>query len=590
MRRFTIVILGLLFVLSAAAAQMPPPDPVPIPFSQVHRGMVGTGFTVMSGHTVTTFTADVLGTVDQGAAQPRMIICELKGPQVSRTGVLAAMSGSPVYIGKRLLGVVAYSWAYSKEPLCGLTPAEDLLSVRTRALGSRGIPEGVRPATESDFATGLTADHAPFTLFPATSAPPPPSFDDESMSRRLADLGFAWSSRPEGGGGADSEASFSAPPGPGGMIGVQLVSGDVQFTAFGTVSWVKGGSFLAFGHPFLNLGSVEMPVVGARVVTPVASYQRGFKLCAPEGPLGLVVEDRSTGVFGRFGTRADTLPVALTFRGPGLADRTYRFSVVRQNQLTPFLVNGALASLWSTLEDTVEAKNVLLSDFTLVPENGPKIRLQDQAFTGAQALSSASEYISDAVNLLLNNPEQAVPIRRISLTVTTSPGQDAYSVDTAWLDRAAVRPGAPLRLHVRLKDYQGAARTVSLSVPTDGLQPGHYALMAGGAFQLLKTLTAANPSRPSTGAGYLAFLKKVPTNRALVAAVLSTGQALILKNRRIGGLPPSIGAVLGAQPMAEATDAGPYGLVWTGVENQDQLVEGAIELDFDVKETGDEAR
>ncbi len=590
MRRFVLVILGLLFVLSAATAQTPPSDPVPIPFTEVHKGMVGTGFTVMSGHAVTTFTADVLGTVDQGAAQPRMIICKLKGPQVSRTGVLAAMSGSPVYIGKRLLGVVAYSWAYSREALCGLTPAEDLLSVRARALGSRGAPTGGRTATESDFVSGLTDRPAPFALFPATTAPPPPAFGEESMSRRLADLGFAWSARPAGRGSSDTRARFSTPPGPGGMIGVQLVSGDVQFTAFGTVSWVKGGSFLAFGHPFLNLGSVEMPVVGARVVTPVASYQRGFKLCTPEGPLGMVTEDRSTGVFGRFGARASTLPVVLTFKGPGLADRTYRFSVVRQNQLTPFLLNGALASLWSTLEDTVEAKNVLLSDFTLVPESGPGIHLQNQAFTGAQALSSVSEYVSEAVNLMLNNPEQAVPLRRIALTVTASPGQNAYSVDTAWLDRAEVRPGEPLRLHVRLKDYQGEAKTVALPIPTAGLQPGHYALMAGGAFQMLKTLTAANPERPRTGAGYLAFLENVPSNRALVAAVLSTDQALLLKNRRIGGLPPSIGALLGAQPMAAATDAGPYGLVWTGVKNQDQLVEGTIELAFDVKETGDEAR
>ncbi len=590
MRRFTIIILGLLFVLSAAAAQTPPPDPVPIPFSEVHKGMTGTGFTVMSGHTVTTFTADVLGTVDQGASQPRMIVCKLKGPQVSRTGVLAAMSGSPVYIGNRLLGVVAYSWAYSREALCGLTPAEDLLSVRTRALGGKGVPVGGRPATESDFADGLTAGHVPFALFPATSTPPPPTFGEESMSRRLADLGFAWSARPDGGGTSAPETQVSTPPGPGGMIGVQLVSGDVQFTAFGTVSWVKGESFLAFGHPFLNLGSVEMPVVGARVVTPVPSYQRGFKLCAPEGPLGLVMEDRSTGVFGRFGARAVMLPVALTFKGPGLADRTYHFSVVRQNQLTPFLLNGALASLWSTLEDTVEAKNVVLSGFTVVPESGPPMLLQDQAFTGAQALASASDYVSEAVNLLLNNPEQAVPLDRISLTVTASPGQNAYSVDTAWLDRPVVRPGAHIVLHVRLKDYQGTARTTTLSIPTGELQPGHYVLMAGGAFQMLKTLTAANPQRPRTGAGYLAFLKKVPSNRALAAAVFSTDQAVLLKDRRIGGLPPSIGALLDAQPMAVAKDAGPYGLVWTGVKSQDKLVEGAIELDFDVKETGDEAR
>jgi len=590
MRRFTIVTLGLLFILSAAAAQAPPPNPVPIPFSDVHKGMKGTGYTVMSGHAVTSFTAEVLGTVDQGATQPRMIICRLEGSAVSRTGVLAAMSGSPVYVGNRFLGVVAYSWAYSKEALCGLTPAEDLLAVRSRALGSRGMGPGVRPATLSDFISGLKAT---CTLSPPLSAAaslPPARPGTETVSRRLADAGFAWAAKRADRNDPPADPSPGKPPGPGGMIGVQLVSGDVQFTAYGTVSWVDGKNFLAFGHPFLNLGSVQMPVVAARVVTPVASFQRGFKLCAPEGPLGMVMEDRSTGVYGRFGERAATLPVSLTFRGPGLADRTYHFSIVRQSQITPFLLNGAMAALWSALEDTVEAKNVLLTDFRLVPESGREIRMQDQAFTGPQALASASDFVSDAVNLLLNNPEQAVNLKRLSLTVDVQPGQNAYSVDTAWLGRPAIAPGQPLFLHVRLKDYQGEARDVSFRVPTAGLQPGRVSLMIGGSFQLLKTLAAANPQRPRTGSDYLEFLESIPSNRSLVVAALDKGQALILKDRRVGGLPPSIGTLLGAQPMGAAAAPGAYSLVWTRVEGQKQLVEGSIELDFEVKETGDEAR
>ena len=577
----SLALLAVLLIL-AASPVLPqiPPDPAILPFSEVRPGLRGTGYTVLSGDTVSSFEAEVLGTVDQGAAQPRMIICRLSGAGFEQNGVLAAMSGSPIYVEGRLLGALAYAWPFAKEPVCGVTPAEDMVAI---ARGGAANSAATGPTTLADFFRNL--DHARASSMEASPSGNAVPFPRSGDLQRLSDEGFAWSVD-SGAGGAPAPAAPAAPPGPGGMIGVQLVSGDVQMSAYGTVTWVHGQDFLAFGHPFLNLGEVALPVVGARVIALVPSLARGFKLCAPGAPLGAVHQDRASGVLGRFGDEAPGVDVEAAFERPGLGKTSYRFRVAKHRQLTPVLLGGALNALWTAKEDPSAARTLALTGIVLQPESGHEVRLQDQTFSGTGVFAEAAEYVTSAVELLTNNPYEPVPLRSVRLSASALPGNRSVVPESAWLDRREVAPGDPLTLSVRLRPFQAPARIAQVDIPTADLPPGPVTLWVGGSFDVQKRLSASAFELPQSAPELVRFMADLPSDESLVVAAASPSPAKVMQGRRVGGLPPSMDAVLGASPSASAQDS-PSRVLWRRSAPAGGPVEGMLELTLTVKEVGD---
>jgi len=579
-----------LFLLSiwcalAVRAQAPPSSAPVLPFADVKAGLKGTGYTVFSGDSITPFDAEVLGTLQQGVAQSRAIVCKLGGAHIENTGVLAAMSGSPIYVDGKFLGAVAFTWPFVKEPICGVTPAEDMLDVEARGrLIEQEAPEA-RPSSLSSFRETLAKLSDPGAR--PLSAPLERKAGEEMMAR-LSALGFEWRTAADAEWSSPSSGPVSAAgaPGPGAMIGVQLVSGDIQFTAFGTVSWVKDGSFLAFGHPLAGLGTVEMPVVGARVVTTVPSLFNSFKLSSATGPLGVVNEDRPTGVFGRFGPSARMLPVSVSFKSPGLEEKRFHFEVLRYKSLTPALVAGALSGLYTKLEDPVASKLVLLRNLTLKPSGKGPVRLEDQAFSGPMAFAAATDYLSAALDLLAGNPHEAVPLDEVTLAVEVLPGNRTTLVEAAWLDRQNVAPGEPLILSVRLRPFQAPARTVTCAVPTEGFPPGDVTLWVGGTFAILKNLDSAAQELPQDAESYLRYLGQIPSDEGVTVAAAAQDQAPILMNRRLGSLPLSVQTLMGAQPAVASAASSEKRLLWQTRIKAEGAVSGLVELTFTVKERG----
>src|SRR5207302_1939435 len=85
-------------------------------------GMRGTGRTVIKGTKIDSFGAEVLGVLRNTSPGRDMILCRLSGLDLEKTGVIAGMSGSPIYVNGKLLGAVAYAWSFGKEPIAGVTP------------------------------------------------------------------------------------------------------------------------------------------------------------------------------------------------------------------------------------------------------------------------------------------------------------------------------------------------------------------------------------------------------------------------------------------------------------------------------------
>src|ERR1041385_4541208 len=115
--------------LSASTAQMP--------VSDIRPGMVGVGRTVFDGTHVEEFKAHILGVIENVMGPQRtLILAKLEGGPLAETGVIAGMSGSPVYVDGRLIGAVSYSLgSFSKEPIAGITPIEEM-TAETAALAT----------------------------------------------------------------------------------------------------------------------------------------------------------------------------------------------------------------------------------------------------------------------------------------------------------------------------------------------------------------------------------------------------------------------------------------------------------------------
>src|SRR5262249_800065 len=88
----------------------------------VRAGMKGQGKTVMKGTKIETFDVEILGVMKNTSPGRDMVLARLSGLNLDKTGVIAGMSGSPVFIQGKLLGAVAYAWPYGKEPIAGITP------------------------------------------------------------------------------------------------------------------------------------------------------------------------------------------------------------------------------------------------------------------------------------------------------------------------------------------------------------------------------------------------------------------------------------------------------------------------------------
>ena len=591
-RRFLTTTFLLFAVLPATpqSPQVPPAHAEVYPFAQVKPGVRGTGFTVLSGASLSAFGVEVLGTVEQGASQPRMIICRLSGDGLEKSGVLAAMSGSPVYVEGRFLGAVAYAWPFAKEPLCGVTPAEDMMAVAESAGAGSSPSSSGRTVPISEFLEGLTRTGGDACVASSLQERAQPE-GGRSLMQTLSSRGFQWtlvSSQSDL--AADDSRDLGQAPGPGGMIAVQLVSGDVQMAAFGTVSWVDGERFLAFGHPFLKLGSVELPVVGARVVTTVPSLMRSFKLSTPTAPVGVVTQDRSAGVFGLFGKKAPMLPVDVQFSRPGLGVKRFHFEVARHRQLLAYLVGGALKTLWTSQEDATAYRTLFISDLSLAPVDGPVVHLQDQAFSGPGSFDSAADYLTSALELLTNNPYESVDLAAVRMKVEVLPGNRTTAIESAWLDREVVRPGQALTLSVRLRPYQERPRVITLSIPTDHLPPGEVTLWVGGAFDVLKKEATTAHELPTDRASLLRYLQRIPGDQSLSVTGVTQGQATILQSRRVGGLPPSVESLLDAAPTAASADQSPVRFLFHEEAGGAGLVDGLLELTFSVKEDSNNAR
>lgn len=549
---------------------------------QVRPGMVGTGRTVFEGEGVEEFKVLILGVL-RNVIGPRrdLILARLEGGPLAHTGVIAGMSGSPVYIDGKLLGAVSYSLGqFSKEPIAGITPIGEMLdatALAPHAPGTRPMqmawpltPAALVEVWRRDLgqarsfvsepadalligaATGIDARMGTM-LRPIAVPLVVAGFDDQVLSPllpALTDRGFqpVFTSA-QGQGGSAPATAPTATTSPtarlkgGDAVGVSLLSGDFQLGATGTVTYVEGDRVYAFGHPMYNLGPTEFPMTRADVHVVLPSLLSSSKIASLGDVVGTVQQDRATAIAGRLGAGPKLIPVAITLNSDRAASRTFNFTVVRDHTFTPLLTYLAVANVLTSYERAAGP-----STFTV--RGSASIRAHtslafEDIFTGDQPAGGAAAYVAGPLTFLLKNGSETVDVERVALSIDATEQAQTARIERVWLNTARPRAGQAVEVKVLLRTFKGEPMVKVIPVTLPANASGSLQLLVADAARM-----AQDDRRDSRGAETQQVAQIIRTfNRArrsnrLYVRLSAPDSGAIVNGEPMASLPPSVLAVI----------------------------------------------
>lgn len=579
MHSFVCTLLGLLAVVPAIGG-----EPI-FPLDEVRAGQRGFGLSVFAGGEPERFQVEVLGVWRQVGPDTSYILARLSGRDLETSGVVAGMSGSPVYLDDRLAGAVAFAWPFSLQAIAGITPIEAMQ--RLSSVASTGAsPTLDEPVALRDLIGGrlppelLRRRLALLARSPVSGASSGVTWTAFGFGRQTQDLlaGGLGSIAPAGREGT-GEASVLTP---GAAVAGVLVDGDLQLAATGTVTQRDGERILAFGHPFLGVGPIELPMATATVITVLANQLNSFKLTNLGAVVGSFDLDRMTGVRGELGRQARMTPVQITVDGDRSRDFELRLAGIPL--VTPALV---AISILGTLEAVTQAAGSQGLDLTARFEIAGRGVLEiEQSFDGDSTGMEAALYLLAVTDYLLNNRLEDVELTGLQVDLSQYPAPRIARLVEAHASKTLVQPGDTVSLYLDLIAYRGERqrRSVDLVLPT-GIPDGRYSLLVGDGVTLDLARLSIEQTSPVSFGQALAFLRSLHSRRELVVLGVFGGKGLAVAGEVLPRLPGSVRSLWGA---AGSSSAVPLELA---IAQQQELpleypVEGAVRVDLEVRRKG----
>lgn len=533
------------FALVAAPAGAGSVEAPILPVDEIRAGQRGYGETVFAGGERERFEVEILGVLREMQPGTDAVMARLTGHGLEKTGVIAGMSGSPVWIDGKLVGAVAFAWPFATEAIGGITPIEQM-----RRIPQAGPwPAGVRATTVS--LADLAARRLPSDLL------------ERAAERLVAATGsgargaVTWSVAGFGGAGlerlrtampalAPTAAGRSAPaagdPDPaaalvaGSSVAAVFVDGDLRLAATGTVTEVSGDRVLAFGHPVAGLGEVSLPMAPADVVTVLPSLYSSFKLANSGAIVGEFTRDHAAGAVGTIGAVPRTVPFELEIAGP--SPGRYRLRLARVPQFVPLLAAiGALGAL-DVVASSGGTEGV---DLELAADLGERGRLElAQSFDGIGAGTDAVLWMFAVLDFLSGTELAEVDIESISAKLTPWARPRVAALVGAHPARSRLEPGETLDLFVDLRGFRGETerRRLSLVVPPD-LPAGRYTLLVGDGTSVDAARLGLAPAAPVTFEQAMELLDSLGTTREIAVLGVLAGRGLSVSGEVLPRLPSS---------------------------------------------------
>jgi hypothetical protein len=541
------------------------------PLEDLKPGMKGVARTVFAGSEPQEFGVEILGVLP-GFPAPRQsaIIARLSGANAEKTGVFAGMSGSPVYIDGRIIGALAFSFPFSKEPICGITPIKQMIDIFEKGMNEKNRP--AQPHAVS-FAQLAGTDWKPILptqsiasatlIAPVSSGSPlipllgqqmvpiatPVVFNgisQEALSQFAPQL-IANGLLPVSGAGGSAAITSMAKANektltPGTSISVQLIRGDYSIAASGTVTYRDGDRIYAFGHPFLSLGVADMPMTESSVVTVIPSVNNSFKLAIPGQMVGAISQDRASGIFGQLGQAPKMVPVKINLRTSRDRSETYSYEIANDSFLTPLLLN---ISIFNTIISSERG----LGDSTITIKGSIEVKgheaIQlDQRFSAANSPVLAAGSVAGPISSLLGSGFDDVQIEGINLDITSSDSRYSGTLERIAVDRTEVRRGEKIEVqaYVRTESGKQFVERIPVTIPEDAT-PGQLLVFVGdgGALQEGSPMKSFVPQDLSQ---LVRAINKIKKSDRLYVKLFRITPGAVIGTDELPNLPPSVVATL----------------------------------------------
>jgi hypothetical protein len=534
------------------------------PLSEVHRGLMATAWTVFEGSKPEPMQVEILGVL-RGARGPGedMILARLQGSKPDYTGVVAGMSGSPVYVGDKLLGSLSYRIGqFSKEPIAGITPIAQMLEVRNLPIQPTGRETA---ADEAPANNGKAAEETSGGMtFQAMETPLVMSgFRPEAIAlwqKKMARTGLEMVSAGGGSGssldGAKIDRVAAAAVEPGSAVSAQLVRGDLEIAATCTVTYVDPKQLLACGHPILQAGPVSLPMTTTDVVTTLASPLNSFKIVNTGATIGAFTQDRDAAIRGVFGETAHMIPVKMTMRN-GAGTKTLHFDVLDLPTLTPQAVMVAVYnSLLQTNVSTAMTSYHIQGTIGLDGHEAAPIDLWAPSGESAPSQLLAAMQTGEEFSQLYANGTREGAIRSIDLTADAIPHNVQVQLISARIASGdLVHAGDTVMVEATLQPWQQPARNVRIAVKLPArLQEGNLRLLVSDGATLDRALHQPRfGASPSDLDAEIARARQMHRADRIYVSLLAPDAQGEVEGQSMTGIPLSMANAL--EPMRSSMEA-----------------------------------
>ena len=537
------------------------------PESALRPGMKAVAWTVFQGETPEPIPVEIIGIWENGwGPRQNIIIGKLTG-KAERTNVAAGMSGSPVYIDGKLVGAISLRLSvFSPDAICGITPIKLMLDVgefdKTRPADSR-TPDRVQTADNvMALPSGLLARvmaasrnsaEAP-SMTPISTPITMSGFSDEAVREFGPIFNQLGLTVAQGGAGgqlksATPAADWATAMQPGESIAAVLVSGDMNMTGSGTVTYNDGKRVLAFGHPMFNLGPVDMPIAKDSVILTLASSYQPTKMGNATEVVGALRQDRHSAIEGELGATAQMIPVTLhvhSFNADNSMRKTsdFHYNVFVDQKWTPYLMMATLFNSLSNLNDFSEEATYRLHGELQVAGQQPVELTTMQAPAGTQIPTPMllAGWWADKFNRLYINSAKLPKLDAVNVTVDLLPERRISQIESAWIADNKVVPGSEVPVKVFLLPYRGdrIERTVNVKIPA-GLPKGEHQILFSDADTLSRFQNIASSlNRIEDTPQTVAMLNQERSNNRLYISLIESQPTVYSDEKVLPSLPASV--------------------------------------------------
>ncbi len=563
-------------------------------FEELEKGMTGKGKTVFEGTKVEEFKVEIAGLFENSAGPDRdRILVEVSGDRVEETGVMGGMSGSPIYIDGKLIGALAYTWPFQKRNLAGVTPIKEMLSIPKRIASPKNFSQKetytfskfyrdiLNPENNSEIKLleGLNPPENPGTLPLVFSG-----FDSSVLSNVKSGLKETEFYPVTGSGNTEelNEKKESARIKAGSVLGVQMMRGDMQISAFGTATRVTNNRIYGFGHPFYNLGATEMPLLLGSVETLQPSMVISNKRAKGVKTLGAVTRDSSTGIMGVIDRKADMIPVRVGLSRNGEYSKDFSLEIFDHDLLTPRLLGLALQSIVSSSQQAFGYDTISL-DGTFELKNHPNIKISN-ILTGNNSGRLVASLARSYYKFIYTSGFKVPEVKGVSFHMDYTNRIKAADITGVWFSRDEIEGGEKLPVKIFLKPFRGERRehSIKIKIP-QSLKGKKVKVRVGGSFNISSIERTSSEYKPKSLNEVIRLINTIrPTNNIYI--MLTTNQpTYLMQGKSLGNIPPTKRDVLGSKKRGQSGGVMKNSVISEDIVNTEYVINGYQELELEVK-------